>query len=168
MVVPQGEYENLYNKQYLELTTLKKKVDPAAEEKRESYLETTLKMQYPKIFEDMIQNDYVLTNSARTQEHLDSLPNNDYETKKQANLHRHKQLTEVMSGKQGKIPLLNPMRFLAQNFLTDVANEATFSPGKRRLMNRHLSKYVNQITLYLRKMMNAKSSQTGESNSQQR
>ena len=74
VVVPQGETGNPYNKQYLELPTLKKKVDP---EKKE----TTLKMYYPKIYKDMIRNDYVLINLARTQEHLDSLPNNDYKTK---------------------------------------------------------------------------------------
>ena len=33
VVVPQGEYEQLYNQQYAELMTLKKKVDP--DEKRE-------------------------------------------------------------------------------------------------------------------------------------
>ena len=34
VVVPQGEYQKLYNKQYAELTILKKKIDP--EEKRKN------------------------------------------------------------------------------------------------------------------------------------
>ena len=107
VVVPQGEYEQLYNQQYAELTTLKKKVDP--DEKRVRYLETTQKTCYPKVYKDMIKNDYILTHPERTQNVLDSLPNGDYETKKQANLPMHKQLNEVMSGKQ-KPPLLsNPM-----------------------------------------------------------
>ena len=76
VVIPQGEYDSLYNKQYLELMTLKKKIDP--DDKREKYLETTLKMHYLKVYNDMIQNNYILTNSARTQEHLDTLPDGDY------------------------------------------------------------------------------------------
>ena len=84
VVVPQGEYEQLYNRQYAELMTLKKKVDP--DENRERYLETSLKTRYPKVYEDMIKNDYILIHPERTQNVLDSLPDGDYETKKQANL----------------------------------------------------------------------------------
>ena len=84
-VVPQGEYQKLYNKQYAELMTLKKKINP--EEKREKYFETALKMYYPKVYEDMIKNDYILTNPERIQNALDNLPPSaDYETKKQTNL----------------------------------------------------------------------------------
>ena len=88
-----------------------------------------LKTHYPKVYADMIKNDYTLTNAQRTQRYLDEMmPRGDYESKKQENLRRHKQLNEVISGKQRSIPLSNPMRFLAQEFANDIANDSTASP----------------------------------------
>ena len=149
VVIPQSEYEQLYNRQYAELMTLKKKVDP--DEKRERYLEMVLKTRYPKVYEDMIKNDYILTHPERTQNVLDSLPDGDYETKKQANLQMQKQLNEVVSGKQKQSLLSNPMKLLAQDFIDGIANHSTVSPEKRWLLHTHLSKYVHQISLYLQR-----------------
>ena len=59
MVVPRQEYDKLYNKQFVELTMLKTKIDP--EEKIEKFLETKIKTHYPKVYADMIKNDYILT-----------------------------------------------------------------------------------------------------------
>ena len=84
MVVPRQEYDKLYKKQYVELTTLKEKIDP--EEKNEKFLETTLKTHYQKVYADMIKNDYILTHSTKTQQHLDQLPDGDYVNKRRANL----------------------------------------------------------------------------------
>ena len=73
-------------------------------------METAQKTHYPKVYKDMIKNDYILTNSERIQNVLDNLrPSADYETKKQTNLRMQKQLDEVISGKQNKAPLSNPM-----------------------------------------------------------
>ena len=83
-VVPRQEYDKLYNKQYVELTMLKKKIDP--EEKNEKFLEMTFKTYYPKVYADMIKNDYILTHSTKTQQHLDQLPDGDYANKRCANL----------------------------------------------------------------------------------
>ena len=55
IIVPQEEYTKLDNRQYAELTTLKKKVDP--EERHNTYLEATLKKHYPQVYKDMIKND---------------------------------------------------------------------------------------------------------------
>ena len=110
----------------------------------------------------MIKNDYITTNAQRTQKYLDKMPKGDYESKKRENLRRHKQLNEVISGKQRNIPLSNPMRFLAQKFANDIANDSTASPEKRRLLFTHLSKYVNQIPLYLSRQQISTSSQTEE------
>ena len=41
VVILQKEYARLYNRQYAELTTLKKSIDP--QDKHSSYLEATLK-----------------------------------------------------------------------------------------------------------------------------
>ena len=79
MVVPRGEYDKLYNKPYVELMMLKTKIDP--EEKNEKFLETNLKTHYPKVYTDMIKNDYILMHSTRTQQHLDQLPDGDYTNK---------------------------------------------------------------------------------------
>ena len=64
--------------------TLKKKIDP--EEKNEKFLEMMLKTHYPKVYADMIKNDYILTHSSQTQQHLDQLPDGDYVNKRRANL----------------------------------------------------------------------------------
>ena len=78
----------------------------------------------------MVKNDYILMNPERIQNNLDNSPNGDYEMKKQANLHMHKQLNEVISGKQNKIPLSNPMRLSVQDFINEKANDSTVSPEK--------------------------------------
>ena len=72
MVIPQKEYTQLYNGQYAQLTTLKKSIDPRGE--HSSYLEAALKKHYPKVYKDMIRNDYIVTSSDRIQ---DELNNND-------------------------------------------------------------------------------------------
>ena len=51
------------------------------------------------------------------------------------------------------------MRFLAQKFANDIANDSTASSEKRRLLFAHLSKYVNQIPLYLSRQQISTSSQ---------
>ena len=135
VVVLQREYEQLYNRQYAKLTTLKKKVDPG--KKRERYLETTQKTCYPKVYKDIIKNDYIFTHPERTQDMLDSLPDGDYKTKKQANLRMHKQLNEVMSGKQKQSLLYNPMRLFAQDFIDGIVNDSTVSPEKRQSLHAH-------------------------------
>ena len=66
VVVPRKDYENLYNRQYTQLTTLKKKLDP--NEKRKAFFETTLKTHYPKVYQDMIRNDYILTRPTAIQQ----------------------------------------------------------------------------------------------------
>ena len=61
VVLPQKEYQELYNRQYTKLMTLKKKVDP--EEKHETFLEAMLKKHYPQVYQDMLKNDYIMTGS---------------------------------------------------------------------------------------------------------
>ena len=51
------------------------------------------------------------------------------------------------------------MRFLAQSFINGIANDSTASREWRKLLYTHLSKYANQIPLYLKKTLNSKSSQ---------
>ena len=52
------------------------------------------------------------------------------------------------------------MRFLAQLFINGIANDSTVSRERCKLSYTHLSKYANQIPLYLKKTLNSKSSQT--------
>ena len=75
-------------------------------------------------------------------------------------LHRQKQLADIISGKQRPIPLSNPMCFLAEQHLENIARNSTPSPEKRRLMMTHLSKYVKQIPLYLKKKQTTKATQS--------
>ena len=84
----------------------------------------------------MIKNNYILTNPERIQKALDNLrPSVDYETKKQTNLQMQQQLDEVISGKQNKVPLSNPMRPLAQDFINDIARDSTVFLEKRKLLH---------------------------------
>ena len=68
IIVPQEEYAKLYYRQYGELTTLKKKVDP--EECHNTYLEETLKKHYSQVYKDMIKNDYITTSGNRMAQDL--------------------------------------------------------------------------------------------------
>ena len=61
IVLPQKESQKLYNRQYTELTTLKKKVNP--KEKHKTFLEAMLKKHYPQVYQDMLKNDYITTGS---------------------------------------------------------------------------------------------------------
>ena len=71
----------------------------------------------------------------------------------------HKQLNEVVSGKQKQSLLSSPMRLFAQDFIDGRANDLTVSPERTLLLHAHLSKYVHQIPLYLQKRINSKSMQ---------
>ena len=51
------------------------------------------------------------------------------------------------------------MRFLAQLFIDGIAKDLTMSCERHRLLYANLSKYVNQISLDLKKTLNSKSSQ---------
>ena len=51
------EYSHLYNGQYAQLTSLQKSADPRGESS--AYLEAALKSHYPKVYVDMIKNDYI-------------------------------------------------------------------------------------------------------------
>ena len=66
----------------MELTTLWKKVDP--NDQHGDFLETFLKTHYPKVYQDMTKNDYVLAHKDRTQNHLDD--QYDFEARKHANI----------------------------------------------------------------------------------
>ena len=59
ITIPQSEYSRLYNRQYAQLTDLQKSADPDGQ--ISTYLETMLKTHYPKVYLDMIKNDYILT-----------------------------------------------------------------------------------------------------------
>ena len=64
IAIPQSEYSHLYNGQYSQLTSLQKSADPRGESS--AYLEATLKSHYPKVYVDMIKNDYIRTSTDQT------------------------------------------------------------------------------------------------------
>ena len=147
VVLPQKEYQKLYNRQFAELTTLKKKVDP--EEKHETFLEAMLKKHYPRIYQDMLKNDYIATGSS----HIESELNNKAMTKSERqrlNLQMTKQLDNVVSGKQKPVKLSNPICFLAQEYVDSIVNELSMSPKKRRLLYAHLHQFAKHIPWYMK------------------
>ena len=114
VVVPRKDYENLYNRQYTQLTTLKKKLDP--DEKCEAFFETTLKTHYPKVYQDMIQNDYILTRPTAIQQ-ASKISKEDSEKAEQVQMTMQRQLDDVVSGHQRRIKLTNPIYFFTQCYL---------------------------------------------------
>ena len=88
MVIPQKEYSQLCNGQYAKLMTLQKSLDPRGE--NSSYLEATLKKHYPKVYKDMIQNDYILMGCQCIQDVLNKESNNKERQRK--NMQMSKQL----------------------------------------------------------------------------
>ena len=83
IVIPHKEYARLYNRQYAELTTLKKSIDP--QDKHSSYLEATLKKHYPQVYKAMIKNDYIITSLERIQDALNSTTNSNKNNARQFN-----------------------------------------------------------------------------------
>ena len=68
VIIPQSEYSCLYNGQYTQLTDLRKSADP--DRRSLTYLETTLKTHYPKVYLDMIKNHYILTAQEQKNSHI--------------------------------------------------------------------------------------------------
>ena len=65
VMVPQEEYKKLYNKHYVELTSLKKtQLDP--DDQHGDFFKTSLKTHYPKVNAEMVKNDYIVTHRDRT------------------------------------------------------------------------------------------------------
>ena len=107
----------------------------------------------------MKKNDYITTGSERIQQTLNSLPVDDYNAKRQTSIQMSKQLNSIISGKQLPIPLSNPIRFLAQDFVDGIAKDSSVSPEKRCLFYTHLSQYIKKISLYLKKRQATTSTQ---------
>ena len=68
VVIPQSGYSCLYNEQYVQLPDLRKSADPDG--RSSTYLETTLKTHYPKVYLDMTKNDYILTAQERKNSYI--------------------------------------------------------------------------------------------------
>ena len=105
IVLPQREYQKLFNRQYAELTTLKKKVDP--EKRHEACLETTLKQHYPDMYHNMLKHDYITTGSDQTGDALDNAVSR--KERQRINMQMTKQLDNVISGRQKTTRLSNPI-----------------------------------------------------------
>ena len=147
VVLPQKEYQKLYNRQYAKLKTLKKKVDP--EEKHETFLEATLKKHYPRIYQDMLKNDYIMTGSSRIESELNNKAMTESEHQR-LNLQMTTQLDNVVSGKQKSVKLSNPICFLAQEYIDSIVNESNVSPEKRCLLYAHLHQFPKHIPWYMK------------------
>ena len=103
----------------MELTTLKKKVNP--NENNAAYLEATLKKHYPNVYKDMIKNDYIITTSDRIQRSLDNTPHHGTAELQNKNMQMVHQLDKVIAGKQKSECLSNPIRWLAQHYVDNIA-----------------------------------------------
>ena len=146
VVLPQKEYQKLYNRQFTELMTLKKKVDP--EEKHETFLEATLKKHYPQVYQDMLKNGYIMTGSNCIESKLNKATTES--ECQRLNLQVTKQIDNIVSRKQKTIKLSNPVCFLAQEYVDSIVNESSVSPKKRHLLYAHLQQLAKHIPWYMK------------------
>ena len=125
VVIPRKDYEGLFNKQYAQLMSLKTKVDPDLE--REAFFETTLKTHYPKVYQEMIKNDYLLTQPTAIQ-HVAACKKDDAKCVQMA---MQRQLDQVASGRQKRVKLSNPLYLFTQRYLSQLVKDSSLSPPKR-------------------------------------
>ena len=144
VVVPRKDYEGLFNKQYAQLTSLQKKVDPELE--REAFFETTLKTHYPKVYQEMIKNDFLLTRPTAIQ-HVAADAAAEKNERIQVAMQR--QLDQVASGRQRHVKLSNPLYLFTQRYLSQLVRDSSLSPPKRRLLYTHLQNYAKRLPLYI-------------------
>ena len=126
VVVPRKDYEGLFNKQYAQLTSLQKRVDPDLE--REAFFETTLKTHYPKVYQEMIKNDFLLTRPTAIQHVAASAEN--AEKSERVQMAMQKQLDQVASGHQRRVKLSNPLYLFTQRYLSQLVRDSSLSPPK--------------------------------------
>ena len=142
VVVPRRDYEDLYNKQYTQLTSLQKKVDPDL--KRQSYFETVLKTHYPKVYQDMIRNDYILTRPVA----IDAIEGTS-ETDEVTRANMQRQLSDVATNRQPRVKLSNPLYTFTRRYLSNLVNDSSISPHKRQLLYHHLHNYAKKIPVHI-------------------
>ena len=123
VVVPRKDYEGLFNKQYAQLTSLQKKVDLDLE--REAFFETTLKTHYPKVYQEMIKNDFLLTRPTAIQHAAENAEKNEC-----IQMAMQRQLDQVASGRQRDVKLSNPLYLFTQRYLSQLVRDSSLPPPK--------------------------------------
>ena len=157
VVIPQSEYSRLYNGQYTQLTDLRKSADPDG--RSSTYLETTLKTHYPKVYLDMIKNDYILT----AQERKNITDKDTPEECQQKSIQHSKQLDEVVLGKQKLNKLSNPYCPIAQCYVEQLAKSLPLAQWQ--VFRSYLRPYLDRIPFYLATKGSDKSTTTKEAGS---
>ena len=153
VVVPRKDYEDLYNKQYTQLTSLQKKVD--LDQKRQSYFETVLKTHYPKVYQEMIRNDYVLTRPVA----IDAIKGTT-ENEQISRASMHRQLSDVTTNRQPRVKLSNPLYTFTRRYLSNLVNDSTISLHKRQLLYHHLNNYAKKIPVYINRPLTKENAST--------
>ena len=139
------DYEGLFNKQYAQLPSLQKKVDPDLE--REAFFETTLKTHYPKVYQEMIKNDFLLTLPTAIQ-HVGAAAD-AAEKNERVQMAMQRQLDQVASGRQRHVKLSSPLYLFTQRYLSQLVRDSSLSPPKRRLLYTHLQNYAKRLPFYI-------------------
>ena len=141
----------------MQLTDLRKSADPDG--RSLTYLETTLKAHYPKVYLDMIKNDYILT----AQERKNITDKDTPEERQRKSIQHSKQLDEVVSGKQKLNKLSNPYRPAAQRYIEQLTK--SLPVAQRQVFRSYLRPYLDRIPFYLATKGNDKSTTTEEAGS---
>ena len=141
----------------MQLTDLQKSTDQDG--RSSTYLETALKTHYPKVYLDMIKNDYILT----AQEQKNITDKDTPEEPQRTSIQHSKQLDEVVLGKQKLNKLSNPYRPVAQCYVEQLTKSLPLA--QRQVFRSYLRPYLDRIPFYLATKGNDKSTTTEEAGS---
>ena len=136
----------------MQLTDLRKSADPDG--RSSTYLETMLKTHYPKVYLDMIKNDYILT----AQERKNITDKDTPEERQRKSIQHSKQLDEVVLRKQKLNKLSNPYRPIAQRYVEQLTKSLPLAQWQ--VFRLYLRPYLDWIPFYLATKGNDKSPMT--------
>ena len=96
----------------------------------------------------MIRNDYILTRPTAIQR-ASSISKEDSEKAKQVQMTMQRQLDDVVSGRQRRIKLSNPIYFFTRRYLDRLVKDSSLSLSKRQLLYHHLNNYAKRLPVYI-------------------
>ena len=104
-----------------------------------------LKTHYPKVYLDMIKNDWILT--AQKQKNCYITDKDTPEERQRKSIQHSKQLDEVVSRKQKLNKLSNPYRPVAQRYIEQLTKSLPLAQGQ--VFRSYLRPYLDRIPFYL-------------------
>ena len=96
----------------------------------------------------MIRNDYILTQPTAIQQ-ASNISKGDSEKAEQVQMTMQRQLDDVISGRQRRIKLSNPIYFFTRCYLNHLVKDSSLSSSKHQLLYHHLNNYAKHLPVYI-------------------